>query len=63
MKFYRQNPIEYWMGWHDYIAIIIHEFPILLVRKDDWLDIEMTTLIVQILGFTFIGKFKKKVTY
>jgi hypothetical protein len=40
--------------WHDYVAIIIHEFPILLVRRYNFgLHSEemTTTYLVQILGF------------
>jgi len=50
------NEFKTWMRWHDYVSIIIHEFPILLVRKYDWMKDESSTLIIQIFGFKVCNK-------
>ncbi len=38
MKFLWQNCNDFNSGirWHDYLSIMINEFPIILVRKYDW---------------------------
>lgn len=51
MKFQNYNEFHDWVRWHDYVAAIIHEFPILLIRRYDWMDTEKSTLIVQFFGF------------
>jgi hypothetical protein len=57
VKFALQNYNEFKDGlrWHDYISIIINEFPIFVIRRYDWLtDNPVTsTYMVQILGFNF----------
>ena len=38
--------------WHDYFSIMVNEFPVILVRKYDWLhENDQYTFMVQILGF------------
>lgn len=58
MKFKWQNYNEFKSGvsWHDYVSVIVNEFPVLLVRRYDWLEEEMTTWLVQILGFQLMCK-------
>jgi hypothetical protein len=54
MKFTKQNYNEFKNGvrWHDYFAIMVNEFPVILVRKYDWLhDGDKYTFMVQVLGF------------
>jgi len=54
MKFTKQNYNEFKNGvrWHDYFAIIINEFPVVLVRKYDWPhENDNYTFMVQVLGF------------
>jgi hypothetical protein len=53
MRFRWQNYNEFKSGvrWHDYVSCIIHEFPLLLVRRYDWMEKESSTLIVELLGF------------
>ena len=55
MKFTTQNYNEFKNGvrWHDYFAIMINEFPVILVRKYDWPhdSDDRYTFIVQVLGF------------
>lgn len=55
MNFTKQNYNEFKSGvrWHDYFAIMINEFPVLLVRKYDWpLEGDCKyTFLVQVLGF------------
>ena len=54
------NEFRHHIRWHDYISIIVHEFPVLLIRKYDWPDDfskELDyTLVVGILGFRFIHR-------
>jgi hypothetical protein len=42
MKFTKQNynEFKYHLRWHDYISIIINEFPIFLIRRYDWFHTE-----------------------
>jgi len=47
------------MRWHDYLAIMVNEFPIILIRKYDWLDTEEYTFSVNILGFKVYQKIGK----
>lgn len=42
---------ECWMRWHDYVSIMVHNFPIVLVRRYDWLEEETSTLSVILFGF------------
>ena len=51
MALQNANEFKTWMRWHDYFSIIIHEFPIILFRKYDWMDKESSTFMVQVLGF------------
>ncbi len=51
MKFQNYNEFHDWMRWHDYVSVIIHEFPLLLVRRYDWLGEDKSTLMVQLFGF------------
>ena len=53
--FYLQNYNEFKDGvrWHDYLAFVINEFPVLLIRRYDWPgdSDEAYTFMVQVLGF------------
>jgi hypothetical protein len=55
MKFTTQNYNEFKNGvrWHDYFAIVVNEFPVILVRKYDWPHDgdDRYTFMVQVLGF------------
>ena len=55
MKFTTQNYNEFKDGvrWHDYFAIMVNEFPVILVRKYDWTHAipYQWTFVVQVLGF------------
>lgn len=51
MRIQNYNEFRTWTRWHDYFAFLIHEFPILLIRRYDWMDKESSTLMVQVLGF------------
>lgn len=42
---------ETWLRWHGYVSILFHNFPIILVRRWEWLESEQTTWSVIILGF------------
>lgn len=45
------NEFRLWMRWHDYFSIMIHNFPIVLVRRYDWMDSESSTYAILICGF------------
>ena len=52
--FQLQNYNEFKDGvrWHDYLAIMINEFPVVLVRRYDWPhENDQYTFMVQVLGF------------
>ena len=67
-KVFKQNANEFKQGlmWHDYVSVMIHEFPLLLVRRYDWIyDQEgcwlpeeeiQSTFSVQVLGFRVYQK-------
>jgi hypothetical protein len=42
-----------WVKWHDYVSVIFNGFPIILVRRYDWLKSEAVSFSVFILGFRF----------
>jgi hypothetical protein len=52
-RFHLQNYNEFKskMRWHDYFAFVLHEFPVLLIRRYDWMDEERSTLKIQLLGW------------
>jgi hypothetical protein len=56
MKFKLQNYNEFKNGirWHDYVSIIINEFPIILIRKydDPHNDSINAFITIQIIGIT-----------
>lgn len=45
-----------WLRWHDYISIMVHNFPILLIRRYDWLDVRESTYIVIFCGFNLLQR-------
>jgi hypothetical protein len=47
---FNYNEFKSPVRWHDYVSVIIHEFPILLIRRYDWMDDEKSTLLIQVLG-------------
>lgn len=62
MKFNFQNYNEFKSGvrWHDYISILINEFPVILVRKYDYPhENDKSTLMIQILGFKVYQHFSE----
>jgi len=51
-----------WLRWYDYCAIIICGFPVVLVRRYDWMEKQSSSLTVFVLGFklrTRIWRWKK----
>ena len=49
----RRNYNEFknvWFSWQDKISIMIFDFPILLVRKYQWLEKEKSNWLIQVLG-------------
>lgn len=58
MKFYRQNYNEFksWVRWHDYVSILINEFPLLLARRYDWMGDEKSTFSFYVAGFKIYQK-------
>ena len=62
MKFQLQNYNEFRenMAWHDYVSVIINEFPIVLVRRYEWLLRDKYSIHIQFFGF---GIFHKTYSY
>lgn len=59
-KLQNYNEFNSWMRWHDYFSIMINEFPVILIRRYDWLEGtgESYTFLVQFMGFHIYGKTK-----
>ena len=59
----RRNYNEFrnvWFGWQDQISIMILDFPILLVRKYEWLEKERSNWLVQVMGFDLLPSITRK---
>ena len=59
----RRNYNEFrdlWFSWQDKISIIICDFPILLVRKYEWLEKEKSNWLVQVLGIDLFRSTTRK---
>jgi hypothetical protein len=59
----RRNYNEFrnvWISWQDKISITIFDFPILLVRKYEWLDKERSNWLVQVLGVDLLPSITRK---
>ena len=50
------NEFSTHLRWHDYISIMLHNFPFLLVRRYDWYSSKGSTYCVDILGFQVYQK-------
>ena len=59
----RRNYNEFrnvWFGWQDKISITILDFPILLVRKYEWLEKERSNWLVQVMGTDLLPSITRK---
>jgi len=59
----RRNYNEFrniWFSWEDKIAVIILDFPILLVRKYEWLEKERSNWLVQVMGVDLLPSITRK---
>ena len=59
----RRNYNEFrnvWFGWQDKISITILDFPILLVRKYEWLEKERSNWLVQVMGADLLPSITRK---
>jgi len=59
----RRNYNEFmnvWFGWQDKISITILDFPILLVRKYEWLEKERSNWLVQVMGVDLLPTITRK---
>ncbi len=50
------NEFHTWIRWHDYLSLIINEFPVILIRRYDWLDDGKITYMAQVLGLKIFLK-------
>ncbi|OGP91657.1 MAG: hypothetical protein A2156_15425 [Deltaproteobacteria bacterium RBG_16_48_10] len=60
----RRNYNEFrnvWFGWQDKISITILDFPILLVRKYEWLEKERSNWLVQVMGVNLLPSITRRV--
>lgn len=44
------NEFKTRIRWHDYFGIMINEFPLVLIRRYDWIDDAKYTLTIQLFG-------------
>jgi hypothetical protein len=51
---------EVWFSWGDKISITIFDFPILLVRKYEWLERERSNWLVQVMGVDLLPSITRK---
>ena len=59
----RRNYNEFrnvWFDWQDKISITILDFPILLVRKYEWLEKERSNWLVQVMGVDLLPTITRK---
>ncbi len=49
-----------WFSWQDKISITILDFPILLVRKYEWLEKERSNWLVQVMGVDLLPSITRK---
>lgn len=59
----RRNYNEFrdaWFSWQDKISITIFDFPMLLVRKYEWLEKERSNWLVQIMGVDLLPSITRK---
>jgi len=59
----RKNYNEFrnvWFSWEDKISITILDFPILLVRKYEWLEKERANWLVQVMGVDLLPSITRK---
>jgi len=59
----RRNYNEFrnvWISWQDKISITILDFPILLVRKYEWLEKERSNWLVQVMGVDLLPSITRK---
>jgi len=59
----RRNYNEFrniWFSWEDKISITILDFPILLVRKYEWLEKERSNWLVQVMGVDLLPSITRK---
>jgi hypothetical protein len=59
----RRNYNEFrdvWLSWQDKISIIICDFPILLIRKYEWLEKEKSNWLVQVMGIDLFRSITRK---
>ena len=62
-KAMRRNRNEFknvWFSWEDKISITIFDFPILLVRKYEWLEKERSNWLVQVMGVDLLPSITRK---
>ena len=59
----RRNHNEFrnvWFSWEDKISIMIMDFPILLIRKYEWLENERSNWLVQVMGVDLLPSITRK---
>ena len=45
-----------WIRWHDYVSIMLHNFPFLLFRRWDWMKDERSTYEILFFGFCLMSR-------
>ena len=49
-----------WFSWQDKISITILDFPVVLVRKYEWLEKERSNWLVQVMGVDLLPSITRK---
>jgi hypothetical protein len=59
----RRNCNEFrniWFSWEDKISIMVFDFPILLIRKYEWLEKERSNWLLQVMGVGLLPSITRK---
>ena len=59
----RRNYNEFrdtWLRWSDKLSIMIDDFPIILIRKYDWLEKEKSNWLIQVMGINLFPSITRK---
>lgn len=47
---------DYFIHWHDYFSFTIHDFPLLLIRRYEFMNAEKSIYLIQFFGITLFHK-------
>ena len=59
----RRNYNEFrntWLRWSDKLSVMTNDFPIILIRKYDWLEEEKSNWLIQVMGINLFPSITRK---